>query len=348
MRRRMISPTHGMLERLLIVGMGSIGSRHARLARELIPGLKIGALRRHGSVDLPSGLVDSCFFSLDEAIQFRPQAAVIASPATQHLEVALFLARAGVHLLVEKPISNTQQGVQEVIDTCQVQGVVLMTAYNLRFLPSLQAFRKTLVEGHIGRVLAIQAVVGQFLPSWRPEADYRQSVSARASLGGGVLLELSHEIDYLRWLCGEVQWVSAVLGKQSDLEIDVEDTAVLTLGFAAKDGANPVTASLNMDFIRHDSTRSCVAIGEVGSLRWDGISGTVGIFKKGASSWQTVFARTPQRDDSYVAEWEHFLDCVATGGTPLISGHDGLEAMKIVDAARISSAQKLVVEIGNK
>jgi predicted dehydrogenase len=334
-----------MLERILIVGLGSIGSRHARIARTLLPEAQIGVLRHRRCDDVPAGL-DHCFDSLDQAMQFRPQAAVIANPATHHLEPALALGQAGVHLLIEKPIANAAEGVQALIDACQDKASVLMTAYNLRFLPSLQYFRDRLAGGEVGKILSVRAEIGQYLPSWRPGADYRQTVSARAALGGGVLLELSHEIDYLRWLFGDIKWVNAILATQSDLEIDVEDTAHLTLGFAAKNGAKPLIASLSMDFVRHDTTRICVAIGETGTLRWNAIAGTVEVLGAGGTAWQTLFAQPPQRDESYIAEWKHFLDCIAQKAPPLVSGQDGLAALKVIEAARLSSARKTVVDVG--
>ncbi len=333
-----------MLERVLIVGLGSIGSRHARIARTLLPGAQIGVLRHRRCDDMPADL-DHCFTSLDEAVQFRPQAAVIANPATHHLEPALALGRAGVHLLVEKPIASARAGVQELIDICADNAGILMTAYNMRFLQSLQFFRERLVGGEVGRVVSVRAEIGQYLPSWRPGTDYRQTVSARAALGGGVLLELSHEIDYLRWLFGDIKWVSAVLGTQSNLEIDVEDTAHLTLGFAAKNDAKPLIASLSMDFVRQDTTRICVAIGETGTLRWNAIAGTVEVLRGGETAWQTLFAQLSQRDESYIAEWKHFLDCIAQKSPPMVSGQDGLAVLNVIQAARLSSASKTVVAV---
>ncbi|MEQ1742878.1 MAG: Gfo/Idh/MocA family oxidoreductase [Candidatus Nitrotoga sp.] len=333
-----------MLERILIVGFGSIGSRHARLAREIIPDVQIAVLRHQQCDDIPTGAIDYCFTSLDEALQFRPQAAVIANPATHHLKSALPLANAGVHLLIEKPIASTPQGVTELIDICRAKGTVLMTAYNLRFLPALQRFRESLDAALIGRVLSVHAEVGQFLPGWRPGVDYRNTVSAKAELGGGALLELSHDIDYLHWLFGDIQWVSAFLRTQSDLEIDVEDTALLTLGFTGRNGVKSLIATLNVDFVRHDSTRTCVAIGETGTLRWNAITGTVDLFKKGEPSWQTICVHPPKRDESYMAEWHHFINCILQGTPPLISGQDGLAVLNIIQAARLSSAKRSVVE----
>ena len=177
-----------MLERILVVGLGSIGTRHVRLVRKLIPGLQIVVLRHQSCQDTNEPGIDHCVTSPDEALRFRPQAAVVANPASLHLDVALPLAHAGVHLLVEKPISSTTQGVSELIEACRTRGITLMTGYNLRFLSSLRRFRELLEEKRVGRVLSVRAEIGQFLPSWRPGSDYRQTVSAKAALGGGVLL----------------------------------------------------------------------------------------------------------------------------------------------------------------
>jgi predicted dehydrogenase len=255
------------------------------------------------------------------------------------------LARAGVHLLVEKPISNATCGVAELIEECRVRGLTLMIGYNLRFLPSLMRFRELVEEGRVGRVLSARAEVGQFLPSWRPGSDYRQTVSARAELGGGVLLELSHEIDYLRWLFGEVEWVSAVGRRQSALEIDVEDTAHLVLGFSGETKVPRVIAALSMDFIRHDTTRCCTAIGETGSLRWNAIAGTVEVLEQGADAWRTLLAHPHQRDESYLAEWRHFLECITAGSASLVSGNDALAVLRVIEAARLSSRTGATVPI---
>jgi predicted dehydrogenase len=337
-----------MLERLLIVGLGSIGKRHARIVRELVPGVEIVALRRQNGQDFNASDVDYCVTSLDEALQFRPQAAVIANPSSFHLASALPLADAGVHLLVEKPISNSTQGVIELIERCHAQRLTLMTAYNMRFLRSLQRFHDLLEERCVGRVFSVRAEVGQYLPSWRPDSDYRQHVSAKAVLGGGVLLELSHEVDYLRWLFGEVTWVNAIQLKQSALDIDVEDTAHLMLGFAGRAEKKPVVATLSMDFVRHDTARNCTVIGETGSLRWNALVGSIEIFRQGATAWQPLFMCQHSRDESYLEEWRHFLSCISGSQTPQISGQDGLAVLQVIDAARRSSAAGSTVQINRE
>ena len=325
-----------MINRLLIIGYGSIGQRHLRIARGLLPNADIRVLRHQICESIPEN-ADGCMSRLDEALAFAPQAAVIASPSTFHMQTAQPLANAGVHLMVEKPLAASYDGVATLLASCAAHGSVLMTAYNLRFLPSLQVYREKIQSDVIGKVVSVRCEIGQYLPSWRPGSDYRQGVSASRKLGGGALLELSHEIDYLRWIFGEVAWVQAKLSKQSNLEIDVEDTAHLILGFEPDADGRELIANLSMDLIRHDTTRQCLAIGEHGSLRWNGLKGTVELFQAGGTEWEQVFEHTAHHDECYKAEWQHFLACIQDGNAPLVSGQDGLAALNIIEASRHSA-----------
>jgi predicted dehydrogenase len=325
-----------LINRILIVGLGSIGKRHLRLARELLPNADIRVLRHQATNEVPE-YSNGSFSSIEESIAFAPQIAVIASPATFHIGTAQALAEVGVHLLIEKPLSASLSGVMQLLETCQNQSVVLLTGYNLRFLPSLQRYRDLLGEGVVGKVLSVRCEIGQYLPSWRLDSDYRQGVSARHELGGGVLLELSHELDYLRWIFGEVDWLKASLSRQSSLEIDVEDTAHLTLGFESALDGYQLIGAVNLDFVRHDTTRLCTAIGEKGSLRWNGLTGEVLFYGVGRKEWELMFSHQHHRDDSYMAEWKNFIECVNTHKIPLITGEDGLKVLQIIEAARHSA-----------
>ena len=337
-----------MIDRILIVGLGSIGKRHARLLKKSIPNVAITVLRHKECRDLLTLGVDNCVTDISAALKYKPQAAIICNPASFHLEVAKQLAMEGVHLLIEKPISNSTEGVAELIEICRTNGTVLMTGYNLRFLPSLLKFRHLLKNKFCGKVYSVRAEVGQYLPSWRPESDYKKNVSANAALGGGVLLELSHEIDYMRWLFGEFEWVNAVELKQSNLEIDVEDTIHVIIGFDHQVDEKPIVATLNMDFIRHDSTRICSVIAENGTLRWNGVDGKVEYFEQGKDDWQLLYEQKNERDSSFTAELEHFLNCIANVETPQITGNDGFVVLKLIKAIRESSLMGSKVYIGTE
>lgn len=327
------------VKKILIVGLGSIGRRHVQIIRELYPSVLIGVLRHKNCDDKESKAlnIDICFTSMFDALSFQADAALVTNPAPMHIDVATELAHAGVHLLIEKPLAEeSKEDIDDLIAFCHRKNLILMPAYNLRFLPSLIYFKEQLEKSVIGRLLSVRVEVGQYLPSWRPDMDYRQTVSSQYKLGGGVLLELSHEIDYLLWIFGAATWVKAHLSKQSDLEVDVEDTAHLQIGFKKDVAQHELIARLDMDFIRHDTARNCTVIGEKGTLRWDGITGTVEIFLKGGSQWKELFFDKPERNYTYEAELKNFISSIESNRKPSINAQDGLAVLQLIDAARES------------
>ena len=268
-----------------------------------------------------------------EALKFGPEFAVIAGPASTHIGVARALAEAGVHLLVEKPLSDSLSGVDEFLEICERQDIRLMVGFSLRFDPVVVRLRDEIQSGRIGRVLSLRAEVGQYLPDWRPDADYRQTVSACRSLGGGVLLELSHELDLARWLCGEVQSVAAQARNTGALEIDVEDTAEILLEFES--GA---LGSVHLDMLRRPPARKCEVVGEKGVLSLDLLAGRLTLAEaEGEARIELLHRQAENRNAVYLRELEHFLECIASGSAPRVGGHDGRAALALSLAARDSA-----------
>ncbi|MDP6719833.1 MAG: Gfo/Idh/MocA family oxidoreductase, partial [Pirellulaceae bacterium] len=226
MRRHVFSSQLDTSTRFVVVGLGSIGKRHLANLRSLMPDAQITVWRQHGQetslADLPDERVN-VVYSLADALAAKPHAALICNPAPFHVATAKPLVDGGAHIFMEKPLSDDMAGVDQLLDAYAERGRVFFVAYPLRFDPALQAMRAAINAGEIGKPLSLSAEVGQYLPDWRPQQDYRKGVSARKDLGGGALLELSHELDYVRWLMGDVASVSSRLTKQSNLEIDVED-----------------------------------------------------------------------------------------------------------------------------
>jgi len=332
-----------MFKRILIAGLGSIGSRHRLIVSKLFPEVRVGILS--SKITLESAEAVTHVPTFEAAREFSPEVAVICTPAPTHVPLALALADHGTHLLIEKPISHNRVGILELIEKCHKNKSILMVGYNLRFLKSLQEFRNHLINGIVGEVFSVRCDVGQNLESWRPYDDYRNSVSAIKDLGGGVLLELSHEIDYLRWIFGEVDWVRATLLRQGNLEIDVEDTVHLTLGFSSQTSSRPLVAQLNMDFIRHDNTRCCTVIGDKGTLRWDGIKGEVAFFPRYGKSWTTYFHDSKGLDETYLLEWINFIESIKERSSPAVQGKDGLRVIEIIEAAQESAKTGIQIPV---
>jgi len=311
---------------ILIVGLGTIGRHHLRLLQALDPAPRITVWRRAGSA--PDGV--ETVHDLESALASRPDAAFLCGPASEHVAVARQLAQHGIHLFIEKPISDRLDGVAELIEFCAAQRVVLAVGYCLRFHPAVVGLRDAIAAGAIGRVLHAQAEVGQRLPDWRA-AGGTPIAGAVAALGGGVLLELSHEIDMLCWLLGRPSAVSASLARLGEVTLDVEDCADLLL-----DWPSGVCGTIHLDWLSRPARRSCTVIGTEGTLRADLVTGALDLC---TDDWRNLVPTAPDRiGATYPAQLRHFLDCIATGAAPLVPGTAALDALTVVAAAKDSAA----------
>lgn len=319
--------------RVVVAGLGSIGRRHLRNIRAIEPDAHVVVLR-HSRADaaVPDG-ADAVVFELEDAVAARADVAFVCGPTTEHAHAGVALARSGAHLFVEKPLAADAADAAALVEAARAAGRALVVGYNLRFLPSLRALRAALVSGGVGRAMSARAEVGQYLPDWRPGTDYRTTNTAVAALGGGIELELSHELDYVRWLLGETVAVDAVLARTSDLEIDVDDTAEIIMHCAS--GA---LASVHMDMTQRAATRTCRIAGTAGTLTWDALAGEVRRYSP-QDGWTTIHAGDGDRNAMYADEVAHVFACARGQAEPLVDGADGLRVVQIAQAARRSSRE---------
>ena len=317
---------------IAIIGFGSAGQRALSELRKLKPGTGFLVVTRQVQSEKDARFTQD----VRDVEEFRPHAIVLAGPASYRLENLKALKDLNVPVFIEKPLATTLNDGRIALDLLQMRTGITQIGYNLRFSDSLRAFRDLIQAERFGRVLRFSAETSQFLPNWRPGMDYREGVSGRSDLGGGVLLELSHEIDYLRWIFGEWSWVSAWFGQVSSLEIDVEDTALITIGIENGADSVPLPGQLTLDFVRRDKTRTISAICEEGTVRWDGVRGIVEVFDATKMSWTTLV--TDEKSDStYENQWKSFLSVVEEGENPLVGVEDGIEVLRAVEAIRLSN-----------
>jgi predicted dehydrogenase len=296
--------------------------------------------RNRGAHDGLSG-AETVVYDVEAALEFKPDVALITNPASFHIAAASALAERDIHLFIEKPISNALLGVPALIARCRQRNLVLMVGYPLRFNRPLQVARQAILDGAIGRLVSIRAEVGSYLPDWRPEGDYREQVSASHTLGGGAVLELSHELDYVRWIGGEVKSVSALLGRIGGLEMEVEDTAEITLQMT-----NGSMANIHLDMIQRATTRTCRFIGREGTLLWDGVTGSVRLYSAGTREWSILHAPDIfDRNTMYIDELQCFLRSAADKTAPVVTGEDGLRVLEIALAAKRSHEEQRVITL---
>lgn len=316
----------------LVVGSGSIARRHLSNLRTLLPDAEVGCVSASGR-QLSDGetVATTQLSSIEAAVEWAPDLAVVSSPAPLHLGHACQLLDAGVPVLIEKPLSDSLDRVRDAAPLLSLHRHRIEVGYNLRFLSSARRM-KTLIDGAcVGRVLGLQIEVGQYLPDWRPQADYRRQVSANRSLGGGVLLELSHELDYLTWLFGRFDKVFCITTNSGQLEIDVEDRADILLS------REDLAVQVHLDFLQRRASRSCKVIGATGTLRWDLIANQILLEHKDGE--QVLFSdASVDRNDMYIELLRGFIEVAAGRATPRITLDDGLIVLEMVEAMRVSAS----------
>jgi predicted dehydrogenase len=320
--------------KILIAGLGSIGRRH--LTNLASAGIRQLAAVTQGRCVLPTDTLPAhlTFERLEVALDWGPDAVFICNPTALHLETALAVAEAGCHIFLEKPVSHNLDGLDELARLADEKNLVLQVGFQFRFHGVFQEIQKRIAAGHIGKVISAQVHWGEYLPGWHPWEDYRQSYSAREDLGGGVVRTLCHPFDYLRWLVGEVDSVQAIGGHLSNLQTDTEDAALALLRFQ-----NGAIGSVYLDYISRPSQHTLHIIGEQGRVEWEAQSGAAKLYTEGGARVEALAAgRFFDRNEMFRAEVDHFLDCLRHARQPACTLHDGIRALEIALAAKMSMA----------
>jgi predicted dehydrogenase len=346
-----------MLRHALVVGLGGVGQRHVRNLRRLCgAGLRITAhrvrkreqvLTDHLEVEPGRDLCAAYDLQVEDdlgrALAQAPDAVFICNPSRLHMPVALAAARAGCALFVEKPLSHSWEGVDELIETVARRGLVGLVGYQMRFHPCLRGLREVLDRRLIGRVVGVRVQVGDYLPAWHPYEDYRHLYASRRDLGGGVILTQSHELDYVCWLFGLPVRVCAMGGHLGSLEIDVEDTASLLMECVVDGRTVPV--HVHQDYVRRPPARTCEVIGEAGTVTADFHAPSVRVTDARGVTVEDVSFDAFARNDMFLDEMTHFLACVRGEAMPVVTIAEGARSLRLALAARESLDTGRVVEL---
>lgn len=319
--------------KFLIAGLGSIGRRHLRNLQAL--GEKDILLYRTGRSTLPdedlAGIPVET--DLDAALAHKPDAVIVSNPTAFHLDVAIPAAQAGCHLLIEKPVSHNWDRIDELEQSVKSGGGQVLVGFHYRFHPGLQRMADLLAEGAIGKPVSVRAHWGEYLPDWHPWEDYRQSYSARADMGGGVVLTLCHPLDYLRWLLGDVKALWASTLNSGELEIEVEDTAEIGLQFASG-----VIGSVHLDYVQRPPRHDLEIIGSQGTLHWNNKDGVVNQYHAEDESWKSFSPPDDfERNQLFLDEMKHFLQVINSNEQPRCSLEDGIAALCLALAVHSSA-----------
>jgi len=315
---------------ILIVGLGSIGRRHLANLRALgWPHIRLCRTRRQYDAQLDGVPID---YDLPTALSRRPNAVIVSNPSALHMTVALEAARAGAHLLIEKPLSHDVDGIDDLESLLDDRGLSALVGFQFRFNPGLRQIHAWLRAGAIGTVVSAQVHWGEYLPDTHPWEDYRAGYAARPELGGGVLLTLSHPFDYLRWLLGEIDHVSTIESRRDMLGLSVDTCVDVSARFT-----NGASAHLHLNFVERPPSHRLMVIGTEGTITWNDADSAAHWYCAATKRWEVVPAPDGfERNSMFLDEMQHFLACVRGEEQPICTIADGRAALEVALAAKHS------------
>ena len=346
----------------LFIGLGGIGQRHLRILKSIYPNIKVAAVRVRGNVfeindDLKINkklnIIEKFnitnFSSISEALDFNPDFAIVANPTSMHVSTTTELIKNKIPVLLEKPISNNIIGVKNLLKISKKNKVPVMIGYMMRFNPCVIKLKEYIDNNLLGRLYSIIVTINSYMPNWHKYEKYNSFYAGQKKLGGGVVLTEIHELDLLNWFFGKPKKISAIGGKLSNLNLDVEDTVSILMEH--KINNRPIPANLNMSFVQKAPIRKFLILGEFGSIEWDIIKNTLRL-----DNYQKKIHREHKypkflRNDMFKKQMEHFINSIKNKKKPItsldrvIDGH--LTALVIKKAIQVDKFIKVKQKFKN-
>ena len=327
---------------VLIAGYGSIGKRHLENFLQF-KDIQLTVYTKRNDLQLLKKKGIKVSDSLNECLKENPDVGVIANETSLHIPTAIKLAKEGLDLFLEKPLSNSLKDVEKLRAIVKKKKLISQIGCNLRFHPCIKKIKSLIEHQKIGRIISAQVQNYSYLPDSHRWEDYRKSYAARKDLGGGVILTNAiHEIDYLYWFFQEVENVISISGKFSDLDIKAEDYVSGLLKFK-----NKIIGELHMDYFQRPDFRSCKIRGTKGEIYWNSDDNCVNIYNINKKKWETKFdngfSHNLDTYSSYVEELKHFLKCVKHRKETINDLEQGVRTLKI--ALAIKKASKLMKSV---
>ena len=327
--------------KVLIVGYGSIGKRHLENFLQF-KDIQLIVYTKRNDLQLLKKKGIKVSNSLTECLKENPDIGVITNETSLHIPIAIKLAKEGLDLFLEKPLSNSLKDVEKLYAIVKKKKLITQMGCNLRFHPCIMKIKSLIEQQKIGKIISAQVQNCSYLPDFHRWEDYRKSYAARKDLGGGVILTQIHEIDYMYWFFQEVENIVSISGKFSELDVTAEDYVSSLLKFK-----NKIIGELHMDYFQRPSFRSCKIRGTKGEIYWDSDDNCVDVYNMNKKRWEMKFNDGFPYDldirSSYVEELKHFLKCVKHRKETINNLEQGIETLKI--ALAIKKASKLMKSV---
>jgi predicted dehydrogenase len=313
-------------EYILIKGIGSIGQRHVNNLLALGYHNLILISKKEQTKKKFNKLIH--YQNIDEALCSYPIShAIICSPTANHINDIHKILNHGINnIYLEKPVSHTMSNVNEIELLININKANVYVGFDLHYDQGLHKVKNWISERQIGKVLSANAFVGQDLKQWRPNEDYKKGMSASISQGGGVLLDLIHEFDYLRWILGEPELITALVQHNKILEIETEDLADVLIQFKSN-----INATIHLDYHQRKLIRNCIITGELGTIIWNLSERKSTLINNDGQETYFDYS-TFERNDRYLEIIRDFI--THSGDVRLTTYSEALISLKMVLAAK--------------
>lgn len=298
--------------KVLIIGLGSIAKKHIAALRKLNPDVCFYALRSGDNANEVVGVTNVS--SLDKCAD--ADFIIISNPTALHADAIKQVAHLKKPLFIEKPPFHNLESVSECLSVVEQQKILTYTAFNLRFLDCLTYVKK---NADINKVQEVNVYCGSYLPNWRPDTDYKKIYSANAAMGGGVHLDLIHELDYVLWIFGKPVSVQTTFRSVSKLNIDAVDYANYVLSYPS------FTINVVLNYYRRDTKRCCEIV-------FDNETWNVDLIKNKISTTAdtTLIYQSEQTVvDTYTKQMEYYCTALATNKAVFNTLEESVETLKI-------------------
>jgi predicted dehydrogenase len=293
--------------RILFIGIGSIARRHCLNLIKLVPDIQLVFYKRNDiehqfAKDVSAEIIDSL-----DLINDSLDAVFLCSPAKFRIDVYERIFRYNIPLYVEKPIASSVDDLQIINSLIEKNkyDAPSQVGFNLRYLPVINKVHNIINSKKLGNICRAVFEVGQYLPDWRKNVDYRTVYSSHEKSGGGVVLDLIHEVDLAYYFFGNFSDAVVVSNKFSHLEIDSVDTAAIILSRKT----NPI-ATINMDYVAREKIRFFRIIGDKGTLFCDLANKKLNI--EGSENYidQSINDADYNFDTSYISAIKIFIESI--------------------------------------
>lgn len=310
--------------KILVVGFGSIGKRHIMNLQKISDELNIEVFDEDQTKLEEIEKLGVKIANQNSIDSEQYDCVLICTPPITHVDLAERALKSNSNVFIEKPLSYNLERLDELIQLRNEKNLLVFVGYSFRFNKGLNHVKKMVEEQKFGKILHVSSYFGQFLPDWRPNQDFKESYTLKKELGGGIVLDSSHEMDYLTWIFGKPESIQSNYVSTDILPSNAEAICDVILKFS-----NNLLATIHVDFIRRKYKRTLEILTENSIIEWSLGDNTLKIFDVESNSSKNISSQETI-NDMYVEELKHVIDCIKNHkNSNIISLENGITTMEL-------------------